>query len=300
MPVPTFIVIGAGRCGTTSLHAWLAAHPDIHMAPRKSLDFHVRGDPIPDWEQPLARAMARRRAVGELDDYLALFEAGSSRQAIGEISPTYLQSIHAAPSIHKLNPRTRIVAILRDPVERAYSHFLGRQRDGIEPPGPFAARVEREIGLGMPDEIAFGHYLGCSRYHHFLAPYLELFPRDQIRLYLLEDMQREPARMFDDLQAFLGLTRRVEPDVSRRLNRTGLVANPMMRRLWTGSARLRTAMRPFLPAAVRHTGGALFLRDVHRPPIDRGLRARLVELFRDDVRLLEPVLGRDLSPWLSA
>jgi hypothetical protein len=145
--------------------------------------------------------------------------------------------------------------------------------------------------------VAFGSYLGCGRYHHFLQPYFDLFPRERIRIYLYEDLQRDAAALIADLQAFIGVDPAYRGDLSRRGGQTGEVRNPVARLLWTRSVAMRTALRPWLPRALRDLAAPVVMRDLHRPSLDPAMRERLRPLFREDVRRLQELIGRDLSHW---
>lgn len=298
MTLPNFIVIGAGRSGTTSLHHYLAQHPGVYMCTEKSPNFFVSHEPLPDREGPAVRQMAEQW-VRDRDTYEALFDGVGNETAIGEASPVYLQATSTAAAIHDLCPDVRLVAILRDPVDRAYAHFLGRRRDGLEPRVDFLEVVTEERAGPLPDAVAFGHYLGCGRYHHFLRSYFDLFPREQIRVYLFDDLLADPAALMADLFGFLGVDPDFPPDVTARHGQTGVIENPVLRAVWTRSVSLRTAIRPHLPAAVRDVGGSVFTRRLAKDRLEPGLRAELVDVFRDDVEGLQRLIDRDLSRWLA-
>ncbi len=298
MTLPNFLVIGAGRSGTTSLHRYLGEHPDVFVPPGKSPNHFVAHERLPPWEGVALERMARQW-VSDRRDYEALFDGVSGETAIGEVSPVYLQARSAPAAIRETCPDVRLVAILRNPVDRAYAHFLGRRRDGLERRTRFDEVVAAELARGLPDEVAFGSYLGCGRYHHFLKPYYELFAAERIRIYLFEDLQEEPAALLRDLFAFLGVDPNVAPDTTERHGRTGEIPNPALRFLWTRSVVLRTALRPHVPARLRDLALPVFARELTQPPLDPSLRAELLEVFRDDVERLGGLIGRDLSYWLS-
>jgi hypothetical protein len=297
MTLPTFIVLGAGRSGTTSLHHALSRHPEIYMTPTKSPNFFVAQEPVPDWEGPVARQMAAHW-VRDRHAYEALFDGVTDELAIGEVSPLYLQATGAAAAIHALCPDVRLVAILRHPVDRAYAHFLGRRRDGIEARSDFGAVVAQERSRPLPDRVAFGHYLGCGRYHHFLRPYYDVFPSERIRVLLFEDLAGDPAHALADILGFLGVDSEVALDLGHRAQ-TGEIENRLLRAAWTRSVRARSALRPHLPARVRDRGGAVFLRRLGREALPHELRRELLEVFREDIERLQPLIGRDLSAWLA-
>jgi hypothetical protein len=219
---------------------------------------------------------------------------------IGEVSPVYLQSRRAPARIHDACPNAKLVAILREPADRAWTHYLGRRRDGLETRTDFRAVVEEELARPLPDEVAFGSYLGCSRYHHFLAGYFERFPRERIRVYFFDDLAADPAALLRDLFAFLDVDTDVAIDTSRRYNRTGTVRNPVLRALWTSTVRLRIALRPLLPASMRDAARIAMGGELRHPALDPELRARIAAALAPDVERLEQLLGRDLTTWRCA
>jgi hypothetical protein len=298
MTLPTFIVVGAGRSGTTSLHSILGQHPDVFMCPVKSPNFFVSHLPLPAWESPEPRRMAAHWTA-DRRAYEGLFTGADDAGAVGEVSPVYLQARDAPRAIAETCPGARIVAVLRDPAERAYAHFLGRRRDGLEPRSDFEAIVDEELSHALPDEVTFGSYVGCGRYHHFLQGYVERFPADRIRVYLYEDLVSDPAALIADLFAFVGVDPDFAPDLTERRGATGTIQNRVLRSVWTRSVALRRRSRPLLPAAVRGGAGRLFLRHLERPPLDPSVRATIVAALRDDVAALRTLIGRDLSRWLA-
>lgn len=297
MTLPNFLVVGAGRAGTTSLHHYLGQHPDVYLCPEKSPNFFVSHEPLPEWEGPSLRQMAQQW-VSDRREYEAFFDDVDGETAIGEVSPVYLQAASAPRRIHQTCPDIRLVAILRDPVDRAYAHYLGRRRDGLESRADFQEVVAAELSRPLPDDVAFGSYLGCGRYHHFLAGYYELFPEERIRVYLFDELEEDARGLLADLFEFLGVDSDFVPDTERRHAQTGVIRNPVLRFAWTKSVALRTALRPHLPASIRDAALPVFLPSLTRPALDPTLRAELIEVFREDVERLQALIDRDLSHWL--
>ena len=300
MPLPTFLVIGASRSGTTSLHHYLGQHSDIFMCPIKSPNFFVAEDPLPSREGPVARKMASQW-VASRQSYEALFSGVREEASIGEVSPVYLQSWAAPKRIRGICPEIKLVAILRDPAERAWAHYMGRMRDGLETRRSFEGVIEAELAEGLPDKVAFGSYLGCSRYGHFLGRYLEVFPRLQVKVFLFEDLCESPRDLLADIFSFLGVdpAQRASVRMSKH-HQTGLVRGSLRRVLWTRSVRLRTALRPLLPVGVRRLAAPLFLKNLDKPRLEPELRAGICEVLASDIERCQALISRDLTRWLES
>ncbi|HEX8121632.1 MAG TPA: sulfotransferase [Solirubrobacteraceae bacterium] len=300
MALPTFLVIGAGRSGTTSLHDYLGQHPDVFMSPVKEpryFDFMDGASPLPprgpfgDW--------IRHNAIFTRDAYEAQFAGGVGAVARGESSPSYLTNPVVPARVRSVLPDARLIAILRNPVERAYASYLGRRRDGTTRARTFEdelLREERDAAAPPP----YSRLIAYGRYHRHLSRWREHFPAEHLRVHLTEDLRDEPERVLADLFAFVGVDPAFVPDVTGQSGRTGIVRNPVLRIAWERSERARSRLRPALPARLRDAAYARVMHDLVRPEMPPQTRARLVEAFRPDVLALQELLGRDLSHWLYA
>jgi hypothetical protein len=283
MTRPNFLIIGAGRAGTTSLYEYLRQHPDVFMSPVKEPNFFAFADgSLP--ERGPGAAWLRRTSVTTLRDYEALFADAGAAAATGEASPRYLRTPAAPALMRELVPGARLVAILRNPVERAYAHYLGLRRDGLEPAASFEEALrdeERRLRENWPQ----AGMVEAGFYNRHLSRYHELFPREQVRVYLHEDLAADPSGLLRDLFSFLGVDPGFSPDTSGVHGRTGVVRNPVLRAAWERSARLRESLGVALP----ERAGV---------PLAPDTRARLLEVYRSDILALEQLIERDLSAWL--
>ncbi len=179
--LPTFLVIGAMKSGTTSLHAYLAAHPQVFMTEMKEPHFF-------DWEW--------ERGV---DWYRSLFDNAGSALARGEASATYTYDSNTALIVERMRgliPDARFVYLLRDPVERIRSHYAYRV---------LYADERRPIALALRED---DQYLVASRYADHLEAFLECFPRDRFLLLASEELRHDRAATMRRAFKFIG----VDPD----------------------------------------------------------------------------------------
>jgi hypothetical protein len=228
--LPDFLIIGTKKGGTTSMMSWLIAHPDVmRLVPgfqrRKSphyFDLHYdRGEAWYRGHFPTsaARTLHARRH--------------GHRPLLGEASPYYMFHPAAAARIHETAPQVRLIALLREPVARAYSNYWDRVATGHEELPSFEEALAAEDArlasvtadsLSPPGAYSYDHdhhaYLARGRYAEQLQPYLDLFGRDRMLVLPAEDMFRTPQGTFDRVQTFLGL--RLQPvTLTPRNQRTG-------------------------------------------------------------------------------
>jgi hypothetical protein len=273
--LPTFLVIGAAKSGTTSLYYYLRQHPDVYLAPGKETNFY--------WAEG---AETGRRIPASLDEYARCFAGARGQRAIGEISPQYLNSPTAPERIDRDLPGVKLVAILRNPIERAWSDYLGRVR---------IAREDRPADVAIrPGERIFDHGL----YQPRLARYLACFPRERLRIILHDDFVADPGATLRALFTFLGVDPDAPIDMRVRHNAAALPRSAGLNRgLW---ALVALGQRVW-PDRWKGSGfGERVLVRTYRradacPP---ALIERLRDAYREDIDGTGRLLGRDLSHWL--
>ena len=285
--LPNFLIVGAAKSGTTSLARYLGAHPDAFMAPEKELYFFER-DHL--WERGA-------------DWYAEQFAGAGSAAAVGEATPSYMYFPWVGERIAATLPGVRLIACLRHPVERAFSHYLHwRDRHVIEHRS-FARAVEDELAAGCPlvrhddaDPLTFG-YLRRGHYLEQLERLEGVVGRERLHVVLLDDLERDAAEAFAATCRFLGIDDGVRPDnLGEREN-----AYIAFRPAWLFRFMVRHRLFKLMPVRV---GKYLALdvmgpRPKSVPPIDPQARARLLEHFAPHNARLADWLGRDLAAWSS-
>lgn len=296
--LPTFIIIGAPRCGTTSLYAYLKQHPDVYLSPLKETNFFLFNGKRPTLAGPDGDNI-NRDSIYQLDDYKKLFAARTIETAAGEASPRYLDSAGTAGRIRHVLPDVKLIAILRNPVNRALSHFAMRKRDGWEPCETFEEAIADEPRR-LQENWAGGIYLQRGLYARHLKVYYDHFSDDQIRVYLFEDLLERPAELFADLFSFLGVDPNFQPDITKTFNVSGTIKNPVMRWIWTRTHPVQVLVRPLLPKKFRQSISHIFT-NLEKEPVEFApeIHDQLTEFFRADILSLQQLIKRDLSSWLA-
>lgn len=288
MSPPDFLVIGAYKSGSTALHEALRAHPQVFVPAQKGPSFFAY-DGVEEPDRPLPPGTVRR-----WEDYLALFDPAPAGAVRGEVSPEYLANPRAAGRIRERVPDARLVAILRNPVERAFSDYLMYVRDGLEPETDFGSALDAQEERRRA-AAPTGYYVETGFYGRQLRPYFEAFPRERIQVHLFEDFAADPDAVLRSLFAFLAVDPALGEIPERAVNVSGVPRNALVAAAVRGGRRFA----PLLPAAVRRRAKAALARGLDRPALTPEDRSRLVELYREDVAELERLLERPLDRWLA-
>jgi hypothetical protein len=294
--LPNFLVIGAYKAGTTSLHHYLRSHPDVYVPDRKEPSYYAFAGLSEEETRanPVWRLAVRDRAA-----YEALFDDWTGETAIGEVSPEYLKNPAAVERIAAELPDVRLVAVLRNPVERAFSDYLMYRRDGREPEADFDRALDLQEERRVAGE-ATGQYLVTGFYGQQLAPYYERFAADRICVVLTEDLAADRSAVMARLFGFLGVDPGHEVADHEEFNRSGVPSSGWVRLAYSARRRLAPVTRVIVPDGVkRRIDGALQDR-LERVGLPVGAAERLRDVYREDIELTARLIGRDLSHWSSA
>ena len=304
MALPDFLVAGAPKAGSTAIHHALVRHPELYLSDPKEPKYFMTGETRPPRREHRGPGDAHSRLEWHYDRrrYEALFDAAPPGTLRGESTPFYLWDAAAHRRIAAAVPDVRIVVVIRDPVDRAYSNWTHLRSNGLEPEPDFltACRLERErIADGW---APFWRYLELGRYGEQLAKLYQHVPPTQVHVIRYRELIDDPVRALDSVCEFLGVA-------------TGLIDTIPGSNMsaWADAGPLNTGLR----AAVR-SGAWLgsfaapqywrgmerhLLRGLHRghgvrPDLGVDVRRELVREYADDVAVLENLLGRSFQDWL--
>lgn len=296
--MPDFLVIGAARSGTTALYSYLQQHPEIFMSPVKEPNFFSFEGSVLDWQGPGQDYV--NNSITDLAAYQALFEEAPSGAAVGEASPLYLYAEQAPARIRHHVPGARLIAILRNPVEQAFSHFLYAKRQTLEPLADFESALEAETARAADHWQPLFQYSQFPKYAAQLRRYYDLFPAEQIRVYLYEDFSDAPQSVLADIYSFVGVDAGFAADLSYRPNAGGVPRSRLLQNLVMKPHLLSKLVGPLVPEELkRRVRDAVSDRNVERPQFAEAARARLHCALDADIRALQELIGRDLSDWLA-
>lgn len=296
--MPTFIVIGAARSGTTALYTYLRQHPKVFMSRNKEPNFFAFEGQVLNFQGPGAEFV--NNSITSLEAYHDLFEDAPEDAAVGEASPLYLYSPQAPARIHLRLPEVRLIAILRNPIEQAYSHYLYARKEVIEPLGDFLAALDAQGERRAANWQPLFQYSEFARYNVQLCRYFEHFARDRIKLFLYEDFDADPLRVTREIFRFIGVDDAFAPDVSYRANPGGIPRSLLLQSVIMRPNAASRFVGALLPqGARRRVRDAISRANTKRDDMPVAVRERLREELRGDILDLQHLIGRDLSSWLA-
>lgn len=287
---PEFFILGAGKCGTTSLYHSLSQHPQIFMPLTKEPSFYC--DIFQVVKNPI--------------EYVSLFADARPDQLAGEASHVYLTCPASAPAIRAFHPDAKFIVIFRDPVDRAYSLYNHMTRSGDETIGSFEEALEVEpqratdshFRMHNPQYFYNFLYYESGLYGAQIERYFQYFDRDQFLFTTLDRLKRDPLGVLGQVFAFLGVDRDFVPDVEPQ-NIGSTVRSPRLQFFF------RHRLAPILGWSKSKLGlrvlGRLMALNT-RPSVeslDSSTRGALRARYADDLRRLEGLTGLDLSDWIS-
>ncbi|MGV2829131.1 sulfotransferase family protein [Myxosarcina sp. GI1(2024)] len=306
MSMPNFCIIGAAKSGTTSLYQYLNQHPQVYMSPVKEPRFFGLEEETPPNFRGPRDEYTNRILIKNIDDYQALFQEVKNEKAIGEASPWYLYLEKAPLQIKRHIPEIKLIAILRNPVDRAYSSFLHQLQRGAEPLNNFAEALDEEKTRICQHWRPIWHYKQCGFYYQQLNRYYGTFDPEQIQVYLYEDFCDRPIDLLQDIFRFLEVDDTFTPDVSRRYNVTYLPSNQTLKSLVNSSNSVKSRLKSLLPTWVRQSlkGNVKVFHNYSsvksaKPKLSLELRRQLIEEYREEILKLQVLIQKDLSHWLT-
>jgi hypothetical protein len=302
---PDFLIVGSPKAGSTALHDALAAHPQLYAAPVKEPKHFLTGGRAPDPadHRGPGDAHSAREWIWQRDRYERLFWPAPPNTLRFESTPFYLWQRASHARIAATIPNAKLIAIVRDPIDRAFSNWTHLWADGLEPEADFlrACRAEpQRIAAGW---APFWRYLELGRYGEQLQSLFRHFDASQVRVIRYRQLIDAPRETLDELCAFLGVRTGVLdglPDANvGRWAADGVLNAALRRAIRFGAAAGAHAPPRVWRAGRRPLLAALQRGNVPRPPLDPEARAQLVELFGDDNALLCRLLDADYSDWLA-
>jgi hypothetical protein len=304
---PNFFIIGAARSGTTALAEILRHHPDAFVTEPKEPSFLAFAGQEMAFTGPGDDTSINRVAITDRDKYLSLYKSASAKACRGDASVSSLYySDHSVATLQRYFPEAKLVVILRDPAARAFSAYSYQRARGLEPCDDFREALDREADRIRRGWHHIWHYIGMGRYAVQLAPFLETFGADRVKVLFYEELNRDPVAVGRSLFGFLG----IDATAAVELEPVNVSGEPRSKLLQgaIGWARrrhwVRTTTKTIMPFELRERVRRANLRPSDGPA---DVLEQLEHVLADESDELRALLSRhcpdslsSAPPWLAA
>lgn len=309
LTMPNFFIVGAAKAGTTSLYEYLSHHPEVYFSNIKEPhffdtdtidhDMEYETDYI-DFESALKKKLHSLR-VKDTQHYHQLFNNVTTQKAIGEATVSYLYSKISADSIHETVPEAKIIIILRNPVERAFSHYLMDVRSQWTNKPFLNAAID---SLNDAEEDWACQYIRLGLYHEQVKRYFDIFPKSQIKVLLFDNLKTDTNSVIQDIFEFL----EIQPDIAcidhnKKYNKAQLPKYTWVNGLFRGINAMKKVgifikIMNMIPEKITKRLKSLLMSSDTLPRLSSNDREALLPYFSDDIKKLSTLINRDLSHWL--
>ncbi|MEO5673223.1 MAG: sulfotransferase [Chitinophagales bacterium] len=286
---PNFFIVGAPKAGTTSLYYYLKRHPEVFMSPLKEPNFFSYQDTI---DQNLYH---KEKGVGTIEEYRRLFaEANGHHKAVGEASVSYLFYPAVSKRIKAMVPDAHIIMSLRNPIDRAYSHYymehkLGYVNESLE-------SIVFKKSRNKNAHLFYQQYVELGLYHQQVKRYLDAFGKERVKVFIHDDLSDKLESMILSVFDFLKIDKTHIPGLEGKYNTYSVPRNPVFRYLYS-QKKLREFAKTLVPYESVEAVKNLFLTRDRKEGKNEEIIQELKRIYTPDVMELEKLLDRDLSAW---
>jgi hypothetical protein len=305
-----FFIIGAAKSGTTSLYKYLDQHPDIYFSPIKEpnyfsedidikrfssiykkntfldTDLYFAGKLLPELQLTFVR---------NPNHYNRLFENSEEYKIKAEASTSYLYSKSAAQNIYNYNSQAKILVVLRNPIERAFSHYQMALRYGHTELG-FREALEKNLNQNEKGWGISELFIELGQYSNQLSRYFEIFPKEQIKILFFDDLKLDSRSFLNDCFEFLNLES-IETNTDKIYNSKKLPRTPQLNHLLT-----KIGAKKLIKSIVSESTKKLLVKAFYKnteDEISKNDVKFLLDIYEDDINKTARLINRDLTSWLS-
>lgn len=285
---PSLFIVGAPKAGTTALYAYFEKHPQINMSTVKEPNYF-------SWNEIEAQHLYYKKAnIKTESDYLSLFHPSATTKYCGEGSVSYLYYPEVPQRIYDYQPNARIIISLRNPIDRAFSHYLmdyslGLVREDFE-------MIYRRGKDHPATKNYFQQYFSVSDYAPQIMRYQKVFPKEQIHFLLHEDLVSDPDASLKKISLFLEIEYKNEPELIEQQNVTLSGKNEVISILYKNE-RIRKLIAKIFNDRLKNKIKGLLLTKKTLPKLPDPLRKELKEYYASSVIQTEILTGLDLHAW---
>ena len=262
-----FFIVGTPKAGTTSLYYYLDDHPEIVMSSIKEPNYFSNQD------ISLQDLFYKETIIESLEDYHKLFPAEKTSKKYGESSVSYLFYESVPKRIYKYNKRSKIIIMLRDPIERAYSHYLMDHRLGLVNQD-FSDIFKKKSGIFFQQYFKLGHYTNQ------IKRYMDIFKKENIHIIWYDKFKEDVVQEVSKIYRFLSVDSDFKFNLNREYNKSLITNNKIV-----------------FPDKFLVFIKTLFFEIKNKLELSKSLKKELIEYYYKDIVSLEKLLKKDLKHW---
>lgn len=300
---PNFIIFGAEKAGTTSLYHYLNEHPQIFMSPEKEPWFFICENGFPEiLGNRIQKDIFVRSRIQKIEDYKKLFKNVKNETAIGEASASYIYVPDAAKKIKSYIPDIKLIAVLRNPADRAYSNFLHCVKTGVEPLRDFEEALQSEETRQKENWGLVFYYKEKGFYYKYLKHYFDLFSENQIKILLYDDFKSDPHKTLKEIYSFLDVSVEFKNNIiNQKFNvspKIGLEWN-LPTQILKSTNPLKMFIKDLIPRKTKDQIISTLLKTNTKQikSLQPKIREYLLSIYKDDISCLEKLIKKDLTAW---
>ncbi|GDX51731.1 hypothetical protein LBMAG27_07780 [Bacteroidota bacterium] len=309
--LPNFFIVGAAKAGTTSLYNYLRQHPDIFLPSIKEVNYFCTDIKPENFRPDYARSVyfnfdeyIKKGMKDEVfhgyiqlwNQYVKIFEPAKNKKAIGELSNTYLFSKVAAENIFKKFPAAKIIMVLRNPVDRAYSHYLMDNRMGLEKKG-FTEAMENDIAKSEKGWGISNLYYELGLYFEQVKRFFSCFSEKQILVIKYDDFIRNPLNELKNICAFLTVDENFSFNTNLKYNQATVPRNRLV--AWIRKQkRIAAFVKSKMPESLKSKSKNILFTQKNTSKMSQVERDYLNKLYHEDVLRLAELVNLDFTDWI--
>jgi len=294
---PNLLIIGAAKSGTTALHNFLNEHPNIFMSKNKEPNYFALSDGNYRFKCNTIQLGYYNSFIYNWNQYLDLFKTSNKMKIyFGESSPIYLYYRNSVINIrNKLGNNVKFIAILRNPVERAFSNFLHHIMINLETTNSFEEALKME-DKRIKENWWWGfHYKKAGKYFEQLIRYYRNFNENNIKVIIYDDWSEKPQFIYNEICNFLGV-KRVELNISKKYKESKIPKSTIVHNIINANFFKRLSNKPILKN-LKPLKTTINNINQYKPKLNNEIYNRLLDYYMDDINNLEKLINKDLSIW---
>jgi hypothetical protein len=293
MKDPNFLIIGAPKAGTTSIYHFLSKHPQVYMPELKEPRFFALEGKTIDADDPVNKG-----CITTIEDYKALFSKVGNQIAIGEASPMYFANEDAPEKIKKYLGSPKIIALVRNPIERTYSHYLFALQQGYEPADCTLTEAVTNDSIVYKGFTRVRPYVKDSLYFENLSRFMKYHSPENLLVINFDDFIKDANKVIANLCVFLGIDPPDSEIPKEQFAKSGKPKNVFLHRL-VNKSRIPLNLGKLIPKSFKESLKAKVNdSNLVKPKITAEEKQLLRDIFKKDVEQLSKLLNKDFEYWL--